>query len=102
MGLKHRAAEEVREEAGYAVTPAEIMTLGPPFFVAPGIVSEKIFLCAVDVTGREGAEPEGDGSPLEESPPPKWRTLASLQAAIASGEVQDAKTEIALMRWLAR
>ncbi len=101
-GLRRRAAEEVREEAGYEVSPAEIVTLGPPFFVAPGIVSEKIFLCVVDVTGREGKTPEGDGSPLEESPPPRWRTVADLEAAIASGEVQDAKTELALVRWLAR
>jgi len=101
-GLKRRAAEEVREEAGYAVAPDDIVTLGPPFFVAPGIVSEKIFLCAVDVTGRSGAPPAGDGSPLEESPPPKWRTVEDLKAAIASGEVQDAKTEIALTRWLTR
>lgn len=99
-GLKRRAAEEVREEAGFTVTPGEISVLGQPFFVAPGIVSEKIFLCAVDVTGKAGVEqPEGDGSPLEESPPPRWRTVKELQAAIASGDVQDAKTELALMRW---
>ncbi|MBK7860506.1 MAG: NUDIX hydrolase [Archangiaceae bacterium] len=101
-GLKHRAAEEVREEAGIVVAPADIVLLGPPFFVAPGIVSEKIFLCAVEVTGKEVVTPEGDGSPLEESPPPRWRTFESLAAAIASGEVQDAKTELALHRWLAR
>lgn len=101
-GLKHRAAAEVREEAGYEVQPSEIVTLGPPFFVAPGIVSEKIFLCAVDVTGLSAVEPSGDGSPLEESPPPRWRTVSELQGAIASGEVQDAKTELALVRWLAR
>ena len=101
-GLRTRAAEEVREEAGFVVTPAEIVVLGPPFFVAPGIVSEKIFVCAVDVTGKEAAMPEGDGSPLEESPPPQWRPVAELQAAIESGEVQDAKTELALTRWLRR
>jgi ADP-ribose pyrophosphatase len=101
-GLKFRAAEEVREEAGIVVQPSDIELLGPPFFVAPGIVSEKIFLCAVEVTGKPTVTPEGDGSPLEESPPPSWRTVASLQAAIKSGEVQDAKTEIALARWLSR
>lgn len=101
-GLARRAAEEVQEEAGFAVAVTEIVRLGPPFFVAPGIVSEKIFLCAVDVTGKEAATPAGDGSPLEEAPAPKWRRVAELQAAIAGGEVQDAKTEIALNRWLAR
>lgn len=101
-GLRLRAAAEVREEAGIVVAPEDIVLLGPPFFVAPGIVSEKIFLCTVEVTGREVVPADGDGSPLEESPPPIWRTVASLQAAIASGEVQDAKTEIALSRWLAQ
>jgi ADP-ribose pyrophosphatase len=101
-GLKRRAAIEVREEAGIIVEPSDIMLLGPPFFVAPGIVSEKIFLCAVEVTGKPTETPEGDGSPLEESPPPRWRTFAELEAAIASGEIQDAKTELALNRWRER
>jgi hypothetical protein len=54
------------------------------------------------VTGKAAAEPQGDGSPLEESPAPRWRTVAELKAAIAAGEVQDAKTELALARYLAR
>src|SRR5262249_11791885 len=101
-GLRRRAVAEVREEAGIVVEPADIIILGPAFFVAPGIVSEKIFLCAVDVTGAPTVPMEGEGSPLEGAPPPRWRTVVELQAAIVSGEVQDAKTEIALNRWLAR
>jgi hypothetical protein len=46
--------------------------------------------------------PKGDGSPLEEAPEPRWRTVQELSAAIAAGEVQDAKTEIALTRYLLR
>jgi ADP-ribose pyrophosphatase len=100
-GLKRRAVEEVREEAGFEISEAEVRLLGPPFFVAPGILSEKIFLTAVDVTGKPAAAPPGDGSPLEEAPEPRWRSVAELKAAIASGEVQDAKTEIALARYQA-
>ncbi len=100
-GLRARAAAEVLEEVGYAVPPASVRLLGPPFFVAPGIISEKIFLAAVDVTGLPGGEPEGDGSPLEEGGRPAWRSLQSLEAALASGEIQDAKTELALHRFLA-
>jgi hypothetical protein len=70
--------------------------------VAPGIVSEKIFVCSVDVTGRTQVEAEGDGTPLEEAPPPRWRLLSEVQAAIEKGEIQDAKTEIALYRFLAQ
>jgi ADP-ribose pyrophosphatase len=100
-GLRRRAALEVHEEAGYAVEPSSVWLLGPPFFVAPGIISEKIFLGAVDVTGVAASEPEGDGSPLEEGGVVRWRALASLEEALRTGEIQDAKTELALRRFLA-
>lgn len=99
-GLRHRAAEEVLEEAGYHVSADSIRMLGQPFFVAPGIISEKIFLCCVDVTGLEAGPPEGDGSPLEEGGAQRWRSRRDLEAAIASGEIQDAKTELGLHRLL--
>lgn len=101
-GLRHRAAEEVLEEAGYRVKPEAVELLGPPFLVAPGILSEKIFLAAVDVTGLPHEEAAGDGSPLEEGGALSWRTPAELRAAIDGGVVQDAKTELALSRFLAR
>jgi ADP-ribose pyrophosphatase len=74
--------------------------LGPPFFVAPGILSEKIFLTSADVTGKPQREPPGDGSPMEEGATLRWRSLPSLRAALRSGEIQDAKTEIAVARLL--
>lgn len=99
--LRARAAAEVHEEAGYVVTADEIVLLGQPFFVAPGIVSEKIYLAHVEVTGRVAEVPPGDGSPLEEGGRPGWRSEASLREAIASGVIQDAKTELGLWRFLA-
>lgn len=101
-GVKHRAAEEAFEEAGYRVSPETVQLLGPPFFVAPGIISEKIFLTAVEVTGLQATPPEGDGTPLEEGGAPQWRTLASLEAALSDGTIQDAKTELALRRFLVK
>lgn len=101
-GLRHRAAEEVFEEAGFRVAPEACDLLGPPFFVAPGIISEKIFLAAVDVTGLVATTPEGDGSPLEEGGVTQWRSRASLEEALGDGTIQDAKTELALRRFLAR
>jgi ADP-ribose pyrophosphatase len=101
-GVRHRASEEVFEEAGFRVAPASIELLGPPFFVAPGIISEKIFLAAVDVTGLEASVPQGDGSPLEEGGVTQWRTRASLEEALGDGTIQDAKTELGLRRFLAR
>jgi ADP-ribose pyrophosphatase len=101
-GVRARAAAEVLEEAGFTVSPSAVQLLGPPFFVAPGIISEKIFLASVDVTGLTGAVPQGDGSPLEEGGTLTWRSRASLEQALATGEIQDAKTELALNRYLAR
>jgi ADP-ribose pyrophosphatase len=100
-GLRHRAAEEVREEAGYEVTPEEIQLLGGAFFLAPGILSEKVFPAAVDVTGKAPGVPQGDGSPLEEGTQLHWRPIRELLAMCRDGQVPDAKTEIALLRLLA-
>lgn len=101
-GLRHRCAQEVLEEAGFDVSPDEVELLGPPFLVAPGIISEKIFLAAVDVSGKPHQRAEGDGSPLEEGGELRWRPVAEARQAIERGDLQDAKTEIALNRFLAR
>ena len=101
-GVRQRASEEVFEEAGFRVPVEKVELLGPPFFVAPGIISEKIFLTAVEVTGLTAGTPEGDGSPLEEGGSTQWRTRAALEAALTLGTIQDAKTELAFHRFLAR
>lgn len=105
--LKHRAAEEAREEAGLDIPPDAIQPLGGPFFPLPGIVSEKIHVLETEV--RRGAGPdvldaphEGDGSPLEEGSHLQWRTLPEALRACDAGEIEDAKTEIAFRRLAAR
>lgn len=100
-GVRSRAANEVAEEAGFRVAVDRVELLGAPFFVAPGIISEKIFLCAVDVTGVTQNMPEGDGTPLEEGGRMRWRTAIDLRNACLVGDIQDAKTELALNRFLA-
>ena len=99
-GLKTRCAAEVLEEAGFPVTPQSVRLLGAPFFLAPGILSEKIFPAACDVTGLLQQKPEGDGSPMEEGGKLRWRTATELLAAFDSGLIQDAKTELILQRFL--
>ena len=101
-GLKIRCAAEVLEEAGFAVAPEAVVLLGGPFFLAPGILSEKIFAAACDVTGLTQSVPEGDGSPMEEGGKIRWRTAKELLAAFDSGLIQDAKTELILQRFLRR
>jgi ADP-ribose pyrophosphatase len=105
--LRRRGADEVREEAGLEVAPERLEPLGGPFFPLPGIVSEKIHLLAAEVpppatTGRHAAPHEGDGSPLEEGAVLEWRELGAAIAACERGEIEDAKTEIALRRLASR
>ncbi|MBL8935888.1 MAG: NUDIX hydrolase [Archangium sp.] len=99
--VRARGVEEVHEEAGIRVEVDAVKHLGPPFFVAPGIISEKIFLTHVDVTGLPMEPAPGDGSHLEEGGTLAWRSLESLQQALCDGVIQDAKTELALGRFLA-
>jgi ADP-ribose pyrophosphatase len=105
--LRRRAAEEVREEAGLELAPARFGPLGGPFFMLPGIASEKIHLVAAEVErfGPDGpfdAPHGGDGSPLEEGAVLCWRKLAEAIQACERGEIEDAKTEIGLRRLAAR
>jgi ADP-ribose pyrophosphatase len=105
--LRRRAADEALEEAGIEVPAASLQPLGGPFFPLPGIVSEKIHLLAAEVprppgASRYAAPHEGDGSPLEEGAVLEWRELAAAIAACERGEIEDAKTEIALRRLAAR
>jgi len=108
--LRRRGADELREEAGLQVVPAALATLGGPFFMLPGIASEKIHLLEVQVApparaasgAPYDAPHEGDGSPLEEGAILAWRELGSAIRACESGEIEDAKTEIAFRRLAAR
>lgn len=99
-GLRRRAAIEVEEEAGIKVEPSEIQVLGSPFFAAPGILSEKIYITAVDVTGKTQTTAVGDGSPLEEGSELRWRPIRDVLKACRNGATPDGKTEIAISRFL--
>ncbi|HEX8909563.1 MAG TPA: NUDIX hydrolase [Anaeromyxobacteraceae bacterium] len=105
--LRRRACDEVREEAGLTVAPERFEPLGGPFFMLPGIASEKIHLVAAEVERGAGpavwpAPEVGDGSPLEEGAELRWRPLGAAVAACERGEIEDAKTELAFRRLAAR
>lgn len=105
--LRRRAAAEALEEAGIAVAPERLRPLGGPFFLLPGIASEKIHLLEAEVEpgdarGPHAAPHEGDGSPLEEGAVLEWRELGAAIAACEAGELEDAKSELAFRRLAAR
>lgn len=99
QGIRQRAALEVWEEAGFVVTAAEIVFLGAGIFPAAGALPEKIWLCAVEVPcAQEAADLPGDGSPMEEGAHTEWMDLDDAISACVRGEIEDAKTELALRR----
>ncbi|HEY6001992.1 MAG TPA: NUDIX domain-containing protein [Anaeromyxobacter sp.] len=105
--LRRRAAAEVLEEAGIALAPERFEPLGAPLFVHPPVSSDRFHLFAAEAP-RGGAEDVqeapllGDGSPHEEGALLRWRRLDDAIAACERGEIEDAKTEIALRRLAAR
>jgi ADP-ribose pyrophosphatase len=105
--LRRRAVDEAHEELGIALAPESVEPLGGGFFVVPGIASEKIFPLAAEIA-RFGGDEEvdapgaGDGSPLEDGARMRWRELGAAIRACESGEIEDAKTELAFRRLAAR
>lgn len=97
-GILHRASLEAVEEVGLKIPPAEIRRLGGGYFASPGIIPEKIFLCAAEVRDHALVAPEGDGSAMEEGGGVHWIELAEAIRRCHAGEIEDAKTEIGLRR----
>lgn len=101
--LVKRCVEEIEEEAGLLASEDAVETLGGPMFMLPGIASEKIHLFAAEVVRPDGpdryaSQGDTDGSPLEEGAELVWRPLDEALSACLNGEIEDAKTELALRR----
>jgi ADP-ribose diphosphatase len=98
-GIRERAAAEVWEEAGFVVAPDDIVQLGAATLPAPGVLPEKLILCAVQVADPSAqAALVGDGSPMEEGATTRWLDLDDAIAASWQGALCDAKTELTLRR----
>ncbi len=98
-GVRHRAALEVAEEAGYRVNAADVILLGAGTFPVPGMIAERWWLTAVEVASPDDQHvAEGDGSPMEEGADTRWLPLDDAIAACVSGAIEDAKSEITLRR----
>jgi ADP-ribose pyrophosphatase len=98
-GVRTRAAIEVEEEAGLRVRAEDVRLLGAGTFPSPGAMAEKFWLAAVEVADPAAAgHAAGDGSPMEEGAASEWLELDAAIAACVSGDIEDAKTELALRR----
>jgi ADP-ribose pyrophosphatase len=97
-GLRTRAAEEIHEEAGFVVDPANIELLGAGMFPSPGSMIEKFYFVAVLVDPSTQSALAGDGSPMEDGARTRWLALDDAIAACVRGELADLKTELGLRR----
>jgi ADP-ribose pyrophosphatase len=97
-GLRRCAARELHEELGFTVAVTSLAALGPPTFPAPGMVAERQFFFHVEVDPAQRETPPEDGSPLERHASIAAISLREALDAVRSGEIEDAKSEIALRR----
>lgn len=97
-GLVACAARELHEEVGIEVAKSAIAPLGPATFPSPGIIGERHFYFHVVVDPRKLTTPPEDGSVLERQAQVHAFPLRALLQACRAGELEDAKTELALRR----
>jgi ADP-ribose pyrophosphatase len=87
------ARRELEEETGYQARDLKFVTA---MYVSPGFADEKLTIYAAhDLVKVENPLPQDDDEVLELYA----LTLAEAQAAIASGEICDAKTIFAVQYW---
>jgi ADP-ribose pyrophosphatase len=92
------AQRELREELGFVVRLEDLHRLGPSTFPAPGFVSECHFYFEVAVDPTTRRSPSLDGSVLESAGVVVALPLDDALACCRSGQIVDAKTELALRR----
>jgi ADP-ribose pyrophosphatase len=97
-GLRVCAARELFEETGAELTPEAMLPLGPSVFPCPGVIGERHFFFHAEIDPTALVPPVEDGSALERQATLVTVTLEDALALVRAGEIEDAKTEIALRR----
>jgi ADP-ribose pyrophosphatase len=97
-GLRACAARELHEELGATVAARAVLPLGPSTFPCPGVIGERHFFFHAVVDPSRLVTPPEDGSVLERQARIITVSLDEALALVRAGEIEDAKTEIALRR----
>ena len=96
-GVFSAASREFEEEVGIKVDPSYFESLGPFTYSSVGITGERLFFVSV-YAPPDGSSPIEDGSPLERGGKVASIYLDDALYYIESGELQDTKTIIGIMR----
>jgi len=88
------ARREVEEEIGYRVTALEKVSV---FYLSPGGSSERIYLYYAEVSDRDRVSAGGGVAGEHEDIRLRCFSTQALDAAVALGEINDAKTLLALL-----
>jgi len=97
-GVRACAARETLEETGFSLAPDDFTRLGPPVYLTPGLIAERVHFMVAKVERDARGVPTEDGSPVEERAVVRFVPLEAALAAVDAGHVVDAKTEVALHR----
>jgi len=98
-GRRRCAARELFEEVGARVEPKDVLPLGPSTFPSPGVIGERHFYFHAAIDPDAVVAPPEDGSVLERDAALVALPLDIALDLVRSGEIEDAKTEIALRRF---
>jgi ADP-ribose pyrophosphatase len=97
-GLKVSAARELLEETGYDVPTSAVLPLGHGTFPCPGVIGERHFFFHVEIDPDKRGHATEDGSTLERAAKLAQVSLEDALDACRAGEIEDAKTELAVRR----
>jgi ADP-ribose pyrophosphatase len=97
-GIQAAARRELLEELGFDVALERLRQMGAGSYPTPGIIAEQNYYFEVEVDPAERKEPSLDGSALERSGVVVAVELAQAISMCASGQIPDAKSELALRR----
>lgn len=99
LKIRKRVKKEIYEETGLDVKLKDIFSLGKPFFTSPGQSTEKIYPFGAKVEMEKKKVAVGDGSLLEkDSNKVVFYSLSKVLEMLFSHKIEDAKTEITILR----